>query len=192
LEDRVDQGLVVVALEGKFARQELIEHDAQRPDVRALVQLVPPGLLRRHVGHRAQRSLALRQRRSAPELGQPEIHDLGLTFGRDHDVGAFNVAVDNALAVSFIETPGDLDGDLKGGAGGERSLVDFIPERLPFHVFHGDVGTLFALPDFVDDTDIGMRQGRGRPGFDKEPLPKFGRVQQVGREKLKGHTALEL
>ena len=74
----------------------------------------------------------------------------------------------------------------------QRPLLDPVPERLPFHVLHGDVGTFFAFPDLMDDADVRMGQGRGRLGLDEEPLLELGRVHQVRRQELQGHASLEL
>ena len=44
--------LIAVTREGALSREHLVEYDAQRPDVGALVDALSAGLLRRHVGDR--------------------------------------------------------------------------------------------------------------------------------------------
>ncbi len=191
LEDRVDQGLVVVPLEGKFAREQLVEHDSQRPDVRPLVERLPAGLLRRHVSHRAHGRLAFRQRRPALELGQPEVHDLGPALGRDHDVGALDVPVDDAFAVGLPQAGRHLVDQAYSFRRFERPPLDTVPKRLPLDVLHGDVGLILIFPDLVDDTDVRVRQRRGRLGLNQEPLLQSRLVQEVRGQELQGHRALE-
>ena len=77
----------------------------------------------------------------------------------------------------------------RASSGFERPLLDLVPERLPFHVLHGDVGSSLAFPDLMDDADVRVGQGRGRLGFDEEPLLELGRVHQVRREELQGHAS---
>ncbi len=114
MDDLMDDRLIVVAAERQLPGQHLVEDDAERPDVGARVEILAPGLLRRHVGDGPDRRLALGQRGAAPELGQPEVHDLGLAPVRDHDVGALDVPVDDALAVGLAQARGDLARRLSG------------------------------------------------------------------------------
>ena len=55
--DDVGDGL---AGERAAAREHFVEHDAERPDVRALVDRLPARLLRRHVGRGAEDHAQLR------------------------------------------------------------------------------------------------------------------------------------
>ena len=54
----------------------------------------------------------------SPQLGQAEIENLGQAFRRDHHVGRFQVAVDDADAVGGGQRVGDLHGDLQAIDGG--------------------------------------------------------------------------
>jgi hypothetical protein len=66
-------------------------------------------------------------------LGQAEVEDLGPAFGRDHDVGALEIAMDDAPRVGACEAIGELKTDsrnlsgchgTRGKAGGERGAPD--------------------------------------------------------------------
>ena len=188
----MDHRLVVISPEGKLAGQHLIEDDAEGPDVGPLVEIAAPGLLGRHIGHSPQCRLALGQRAPATELGQPEVHDLGLALLRNHDVGAFYVAVNDAFAMGLAQPGRNLRDDVQDLFSSKRPLFDPFPERLPFHVLHSDVGAVLAFPNFIDDADIRMGKGRGRLGLDEEPLLELGRVHQVRRQEFQSHAALEL
>jgi hypothetical protein len=95
------------------ACQHLLENHAKGPDVRSPVGRHPTRLLRRHVGSSTQdhRGVCPRQpqgrgvvhrtlrRRILQDLGQAEVQDLYHTYhtvGSDLDVGALQVAVDDA------------------------------------------------------------------------------------------------
>ena len=108
VEDGVDHGLVVVALERELTGEHFVEDDPERPDVGPAVDLISPGLLRRHVGDRPERRPAPRQRQTAPELGQTEVHDLGPALRGDHDVGALDVPVHDTFLMGHLQTLGNL------------------------------------------------------------------------------------
>ena len=113
----------VVARERQRAGRHLVEHDAEREQVGARVELPAARLLGRHVRHRAQRrprhrhSLAMRglvrRRRLGPldQLRQAEVEHLGLAARRHEDVRRLDVAVDDALGVRGVERVGDLHGE---------------------------------------------------------------------------------
>jgi hypothetical protein len=184
MEDGIDDGLVVVSPERKPPGEHFVEHDAERPDIGALVQIAAASLLRRHVGDGAQRRLALCEGATATKLGQPEIHDPGLALRRHHNVGALDVPMDDALAMGFAQPSRDLDGDIKGFSGLHWLPPNPVPERLPFHMLHGDIGPAFALPDLVDHADIRVGQGRCRLSLDEEALLELERVHKVRRQEL--------
>ncbi len=111
-----------LALEQRQTAQHLEQHDAERPDVGALIGRLTARLLGTHVAGRAEDDALLRHRktqgRRLPEaclvgffgerLGQAEVEHLDLTFGRDHDVGGFQVPVHDTLLVRGLERLGDL------------------------------------------------------------------------------------
>ena len=85
--------------EGQYARQHLVEDDAERVEIAAGVDRAvhPPGLFRRHIGERARdhlrrcRRLVLAgQTRGDAEAGQPDA----AAGGVDQDIGGLEVLVD--------------------------------------------------------------------------------------------------
>ena len=121
-----------------------------------MVDLVACGLLRRHVGHGAQRRQGLGQGRSPLNLSQAEVHDLRLTFARDHDVAALDVPVDDALPVGFLQAGGNLGHNGRNVLGPQGPRSDLLLERLSLHIFHGDEGLAFGLTHLMDDADVRM------------------------------------
>ena len=123
VEDRFRKHAQSVAPKGQNPTHHFIEHDAKRKQVGTSIQILTPHLLRRHVCQGADRRsrsgqighltrLGDRGRRGIDnfkQLGQSEIEDLDVSSMGDEDVRGFNVAVDDAFAVSCVESVGDLD-----------------------------------------------------------------------------------
>ena len=100
-----------VAAKRPRARRHLVEHHAERKQIRARVQRLRAHLLRRHVRHRPHCAARVGQQRlggtgrlvgdaasrSGGRLRQPEIQNLR-SARRDEDVGGLDVAMDDALA----------------------------------------------------------------------------------------------
>ena len=110
-----DHGAAVVARERTPAGGHLVEHAAEREEVGARVDLDAGGLLRRHVGRRADRrtghrdvrvggrlhrglraAASRRSRLTIGQLGQAEVEHLEVIVVRDEQVGRLDVAVDDA------------------------------------------------------------------------------------------------
>ena len=127
---RLDRG---VAPERPPAGEHLVEHGAEREDVRAVVDGLPAHLLRRHVPDRPQHACPARSRRDAVGArrrrgsGRP-----GRCFARpksriltrpsrEEEVLRLEVAVDDPLVVRGREPAGDLRARistaLRGGSG---------------------------------------------------------------------------
>ena len=83
--------------------------------------------------------------RAAPaQTRQPEIHDLHLAAGVDHDVLGLDVAVDDPAPVGLVQRVRDLRGDAGGLADRKARLtaavlLDVLAQRGTFDVFDRDV-----------------------------------------------------
>ena len=193
MQDGVDDLAEGLALEGQTAGEHLVEHDAEREQVRTRIGGAAQRLLGRHVGDGPQHGADHRvgphgergvQRRPAgwrlQELGQPEVEHLHLAACGDDDVGALDVAMDDAPAVRFGQRVGHLPGDVHGLAHGERAMGDARREDLALDVLHHqEVGAL-VLADVVDGGDVGGPQRRGGPGLGQQARAPF-RVRLAGR-----------
>jgi hypothetical protein len=162
-----------LCLEGRLAREQLVEQHAQAVDVAARinVQARHLRLLRRHVGRRADELVQLRIDRVVGEssfrrLGDTEVNDLGhglAVVHRHEDVRGLDVAVDDALLVRVLDGLANLDEQSEPGRGAEVVLIAVVRDGNPAHQFHHEVGSPeFRRPGIEHLGDVGMVHQRQR------------------------------
>ena len=163
LEENVVQGLRYVFVpERMHAGEKLVEDDARREQIRPLVVISGPNLLRRHVYGCAQADsrpcqIGGRNARNA------KVQDLYRADRRHMDVSRLDVPVNDLMRVRMIQTVRDLDHDGKLLLQCHRDLFLYDPlQFLPLEKFHHDVGYLPLLTQVVNGHDVGMVQARGR------------------------------
>jgi len=192
------------------ARQHLVQHHAESPDVGAPVHGLPARLLRRHVGGGAKDDAGararVRQRRglreidgggpalrgfARPGLREAEIQHLDLAVGRQLDVRRFQVAVDDALLVGFLQGLGDLLGDLDGLPHGEGAAGEALREVLALDKLENQEPPPVVLLEAVDLGDVGVVEGGEEAGLALEASQAL-RVRREGPGKhLDRHLAAE-
>ena len=107
LEDLVEDGVHGLRVERLVAGEQLVEDGAHREEVGALVHLLAPHLLGRHVVGRAHHRARARHLGDA-QPGEAEVEDLHREVREDADVRGLQVAVDDALGVGVGEPLADL------------------------------------------------------------------------------------
>ena len=119
MENRVEDDRRGAALEGHAAGGHLVEHRAERKQVRTRVERLAARLLGGHVGHRAEGragvgQLVLGHRRHVgfpgpgdeprrPELGKAEVENLHLARPGHKNVRRLDVPVSDAARVGRVE-----------------------------------------------------------------------------------------
>ena len=173
-----------------------------------MVHLPAARLLRRHEGHRAldqtftgrglKRRLVLARLAEEgtlfdiEELRQAEVDELGMAFLGEHHVPRLDVAVHDAALVGVGEPRGDADPNPDGFGKRQGSLGEAARETRTPHQLHGDEDDAVGFVDLVDDADMRMlERGRGL-GLRDETLPPLGLLDQLRREDLEGHLAVQL
>ena len=160
VEDRIQNRLVIVALERQLACDHLVQHHSQRPDIGARVDRVSQRLLRRHVRCRAHAGVDSGKLRRSRHLGQAEIHQLGHRLARPvlakHDVRGLDVAVHNPSRMRGGKRFGSLPSDFIDHLKGQRPLFHALVERLTIQVRHHEELLLFLRMDLVESADVGM------------------------------------
>jgi hypothetical protein len=192
---------VVGPFERHPAGQRFVEDGAEREEIRSVIDDASQRLFRRHVGQRAEhdvlvahplRSPLRRRRARADALGQAEVEYFHGALRRDHDVGALQIAVDDAAFARFLERPGHLHRDPDNSVHGEWPAAEHGRECATLDRFHRDVGPAVGLANLEDRTDVRMVQRRGRRSFAAEECTAVGIVGHVGAEHFQRHRSPQL
>ncbi len=158
---------------GSAPGQHLVEDDADRVEVGALVDGLALGLFGRQVLGRAQNGAGLGHLRVVG-LGDAEVGDLHRAGGVDQDVLRLDVAVHDVRAVGHLHRGKQLEGYAHRLARGVATLAaDVVLERLALDVLHDDVVGAVDRAPVVDVDDVGVVDaGRGL-GFAAEALDEL-------------------
>ena len=187
----------VAATERRLARQQLVEHAAERVDVDAPVHRPALDLLGREVLDRPDDSAIARQARDGRRvLRQAEIAQIrviGATVVvREQDVGGLDVTMDQASPMCGVERIAHL-GDELDGALRVQPPEDLQQARevAAVHIPHRQVEQPVGLARSVDRDDVGMLEARDEPRLAQEALAEPLVARQALREDLHGHSPVE-
>ena len=176
---------------GVDAGEHLVEHDAEREDVGAVVERLSRDLLGRHVARRAQQHARGRLHVRVAQPRDAEVHDLHAAVGEHHDVAGLHVAVDDAALVGRRERLGHARGDLHRLRGRERAAADEVAQLPAVEYLHRHEGDVALAPDVVDGDDRRVPDAAGRPRLLQEARLEV-RALLVGagqRDRLDGHRS---
>ena len=189
--DPVQDRLLTLSLKRQATRHHLVEHHSQRPKVGAAICLLSHCLFGGHIRGRTQDGGRLGELRSLGELCEAEVHDLDLALRRHHQVGAFDVTMDDALVVGGLQALGGLDRNVQCLVELERTVGDLILHRVAFEVGHGEECLSLGLVDLVNRADVGVVELCRRFGFALETLPALFVAQQMRRQEFERHGPIE-
>ncbi len=96
-----------------------------------------------------------------------------LALRRDHQIGALDVSVDDALFVGGLETLRSLNRDVEGLFQLQWTLCNLVFDGSAFDEGHGDKGLASGLIDFIDSANVGVIESSSGLRFTKETLPMF-------------------
>jgi hypothetical protein len=157
------------------ACRQLVEHDAERPDVRAVVRDADLEQFRRQIGQRScGRVGGGFEGRGRPRLvgsdgqrsrGDAEVEDLCVPVRRDHDVRRFQIAMDDAAFVGVFERVGELDAETQHAQQRRRVRAEVGGQQPALNQFHRDVDVTVRFADVVDRADVRMIQRGGGSGL---------------------------
>ena len=115
-----------------------------------------------------------------------------MALGADHQVGALDIAMNNALAVGRLEPLRGLAGDVERFVELQRAFLEFLLDGSAFEEGHRQEGLSVDLVDLVDGADIRVIERRGGLGFAEKTLAMLGVFDDVGAKKLQRDRAPEL
>ena len=161
--------------EGKVSREHLVEHDAERVEVRrGRDGCGAARLFRAHVGGGADEAGLVGSfvgQGVVAEVCDAEVHQLDarqLTVGaEDHDVLGLEIAVNDAAGVSVGEGVEDLEADGEEMLSCRRALAPGR-ELLPGYQFHDEEVEPIGPPEVPELRDVGVVEAGGRAGLAEE------------------------
>ena len=169
--DLVHQCAHAVAGERRRAGQHLVEHHAEREDVRLVRRASPQRLLRRHVLRRTEHGAGLRQLLRGAHARDAEVGDLHSAVVEHHDVRRLDVAVHDAARVGVGQAVGHLRGDRHRLR--HRQARPFLQDGAQLGALdelHRHVGDVLRAADVVDGDDRGVVQAAGGARLLREAL----------------------
>jgi hypothetical protein len=198
-------------LERPHAGQHLEQDDTQGIDIGRGRQLEPLYLLGGHVDRRPADDAGIGDGGEAvggsQAEGQAEVHDDGSRpapgIRHEHDVGALEVAVQDARRVGRIEPGGDLGEDLQRFVRRQPPLRrDPVRERPPRQQLHGQEQDLVSDgravarrrdvgPQVMDAAHVRMRHLVGSVYFALETHDRARVRRDLGTDRLEGHVLVE-
>ena len=182
-EDRRNEICRGLAGEGTLGRGHLVDHDAEREDVAAVIHMVSLQLFGGHVRQCPDRDsrLALRVERLSrvARLGgshhrrQTEVQYFHNTAFGDEDVGGLDVLMDDPLGMGGLQRIGNLNCQVEDLRCSQALLGDAVLERSPLQQFQSDERLAHVLTNFVNGADVGMVERGGRACLALEPLKRL-------------------
>ena len=112
---------------------------------------------------------------TSPHLCEAEVQELGAGF-REHHVAGFQVAMNDAAAVGFVERVRNLEAVLQELGSGKRALFESGRQRLPFEIFHHQIINSVLVAYVVERADVRMIQAGNGASFAIESLAHFRRA----------------
>jgi hypothetical protein len=167
----------VLALKKPLAGEHFVEHDAESPDVDALVDNFAARLLRRHIGGGAEDDAHARghcfswgvggeRRCFTRPLGQAEIEHFDRAVGLDLDVARLQIPVNDAFVMRGFKRVRDLACDGESFIERDGAFGNAAGKRGAFDQLHDEV----IRADVVKLADVGMVQRGDGAGFTIEAL----------------------
>lgn len=170
IQNRVEDQSRAVTVKGHRPGCHLVQHNAEREQIGAGVEVLRPHLLGRHVRHRSERTPwtgQISDRRQGrrgvlsaaarTNLGEPEVEDLGVTARRHEDVGWFDVAVDDSRGVRGIERVDDVDAERQQRLQIESLVTgDAFLQRGALQMLHRDERSPILFANVVNGADVRM------------------------------------
>ena len=204
--DALDHLRVGLAMEEPSHGEHLPEHDAERIDVDASVDLAAGELLGGHVSELAfEPGAGVGHVEAVSGLRDAEVDDLHLAARAEQDVLRADVAVDHLQELTGVVA--GLVGGMQAGSGphdeGSRRLGlqptthlrqrhQELGQRRAVHVLHHqEVAAVGALPQLLDGHDVRVRDASCDSRLVDEHLDELLVVGEVVLQHLDRHVSLE-
>ena len=185
---------VGLAEERDAAGEALVEHEAERVEVGATVELATADLFRRQVLRGAHHHVVAREVvvGRVEALGDAEVGEQHAPVGGDEDVAGLDVAVHEAGVVGGVERRRDARADVDRQLGREAGLhVEELAQALAVDELHDDGLAALVLEDVVDGDDVRVGEAGDGDRLAAEPLGDDGVRREARLEPLERDLAVE-
>ncbi len=119
---------------------------------------------------------------AARDQGEAKVDQFDLTVTGDEDVGGFEIAVQDALAVGVCESIEGLSKDRNGGLGAESlATPKHGVDVAPVDELHHHKQAISFVEEIVQGDEVGVIQSGHRTGFLDEALAKTGIAFEIRR-----------
>ena len=173
--------------------EHLVEDDAQRVDVGALIERDSLHLLGRHVVRRADDPPRFGQAGILERLGQSEVGDGHAPAAVDENVLRLQVAMNHALLVRRLQPFADLPEDVHGLRKGQPAFAaHHRREVLAGDVLHGQKLHAAGLAEVIDAEDVLVRDVAGELNLAFESLQDRRVTGKIEADDFQSDVAIEL
>ena len=124
------------------------------------------------------------------QLREPEVEHLHRAVGANHDVGRFQIAMNDATGMRRRQRVGDRNGNPEYLAEPQAVPRNERVQALPTHVLHHDEIVAVCRLDLVDGDDVRVVQRRGGVRFLDKPAPAIVVADTISRQYLDRHVAI--
>ena len=187
-----------VAPERRLPDETLVEHAAERVDVRAPVDLLPGDLLGGDVVDRAQQVAVVADPgllgdplREAEVRQVDVVGAVGPGARVEQHVGGLHVAMHEAARVGRIQGARDLGDDADRVRRVQTAALEALVQVAPLDVAHGDEEEVVGRPGLVDRDDVRMVDRRGQLRLAQEAVAERLVLGEAGSQQLERNLPLE-
>ena len=172
--------------------QHLVQHDAQRVNIGAAVDLLALNALGGHVFDGSHHGALPRHAGFAEHAGDAEIGHLDHVLRRDHDIRRLDVAVQDAHVVRVFDTLQGLAEQRHRSRCHHRfRIANDVVERGAVDELHHHVEVVAAAEEREERGGIGMVQLGEGDRLTAEARQQIGLAGQLGAQALDRHLAVE-
>ena len=163
------------------------------------VQIGPPvdvldalGLFRAHVGGRPVHGRRAQIDVGVGDLGKAEVGDIRVLVAVEKDVGRFEIAVDDAGAMSLIECGRQLTDDPERLREWQRPELEAVRQASAGHVPHHQIRLPVVFAEVMDRHDRGVFERGDGLSFTQEARFEARVMQQLTWQHLDRDVAVEV
>ena len=195
---------VRVARKGSVAREQLVQHHAERKDVALCVEWFSRRLLWRHVSNRAEHNTCPcvacgphagrigRELGLLSEFGQTKVGQLRVAVLGNQNVGGLDVAVQNPCSVRCGETVGHTRQQVDNLSPRRRLPCGPLLQRAAVDEFGDKVLSAVELAGFVHRQNVRVVEGREHFRFALKAREPISISRERGEQNLDRDLTLQL